>query len=363
MIYALSALVSILFSFFLSWFLIKKAQKFHLLDNPTIDAARRQHKNPTPLVGGLAIVATIVVVILYFIWQGDLLGEFLGGKQIIGLVVGLCILMLGGLYDDKYGLPVALKILLPISAASVAVASGIGVNFITNPLGGVVRLDQVKIMLFVWQGVPYYLNLYADLFTVIWLTMLIYATELLDGLDGLVTGVTFIGAMTLFFLSLSAPVLQFDTALLLVIVAGAFLGFLPFNWNPARAFLGNVGSASAGYILGIIAIIAGGKIATTALVFGLPIIDAFWVVFYRVFWLHRSPLVADRNHLHFRLLDAGFSVKQVVLMFYSATLALGLAAVTMQTTGKIVTLGLLIVISLAVIYFVHFVTSKNEINR
>lgn len=356
MIFFWTAIFAVTASYLLTIVVRKIAISRKLVDDPNIEPDRRQHKQPIALGGGIAIGLTIFLVAGVLWWTGNLTTQFINDKQLLGFLLGILVLLIGGTLDDKYGLPVWVKIILPIIAAGVVVSAGVGVNFITNPMGGVIRLDSLKIELFNWQGVPYYFNVWADLLTVAWLTLLMYSTKLLDGLDGLVTGVTAIGAAVLFFLSLSAVVLQFDTALLAIIVSAAFIGFLPNNWNPARIFLGDSGSLLAGYTLGVIAIIAGGKIATTALVLGLPVIDAIWVVGYRLFWLKKSPFSADRQHLHYRLLDTGFNVKQVVMMFYAISLAFGMAALFMETGGKIITFTLLTIISFSAIGIINYVT-------
>jgi UDP-GlcNAc:undecaprenyl-phosphate GlcNAc-1-phosphate transferase len=359
MIYLAGASLSFLISYGSAWLVKIFATKLQLVDNPEIEPIRRQHKKPIPLGGGIAIAISLILCIIFFWYEGSLVQEFITSKQLIGFLIALLILLIGGTLDDKFGLPVLAKICLPILAATTVVSSGIGVNFITNPLGGVIRLDELKFLLISWNGVPYYFTVWADLLTIGWLTTLMYTTKLLDGLDGLVTGITIIGAVILFFLSLTAVVLQFDTALLLVILAGSFAGFLPHNWNPAHIFLGDSGSLIAGFTLGVIAIIAGGKIATTVLVLGLPAIDAICVVGYRAFWQGRSPFSADRQHFHFRLLDAGFSVKQVVLLFYIVAIAFGSSAIFLETTGKIFTLIMLFITSILAIVFVNYLT-KHE---
>lgn len=363
-IYALAAIIAVASSFILSELMRRLCLRVGLVDDPKIEAHRRQHKQVVPYGGGLAIAITIVAVVALFTWQGSLVQQYIELSHVVGLLVGMLVLLIGGSYDDKYGLPIVVKLLLPIVAATVVVMSGVGVNFVTNPFGGVIRLDSIKINLFTLFDQPFVFTVFADILTVTWLTVLMYTTKLLDGLDGLVSSVTFVGATILFFLSLTAAVLQFDTALLLVIIAAAFLGFLPYNWNPAKMFLGDAGSLLAGYLLGVVAIIAGGKIATTALVLGLPVVDAVWVIAYRMFWERKSPLSADRRHLHFRLLDAGFSVKQVVVLFSFASVLFGSVAIFMPTTGKIITFGILLVCALMAILFIHFsTTEKNATNR
>ena len=227
------------------------------------------------------------------------------------------------------------------------IGSGIGVEVVTNPLGGFIHLDKINLKIFTYNDLPYQITLWADIFAFAWLMGMMYTTKFLDGLDGLVSGVTTIGALIIFFLSLHKEVAQPETALLAMILAGAFAGFLIFNWHPARIFLGEGGSLFAGLMLGVLAIIAGGKIATALLIMGVPILDVIWVIVRRVFFEHKSPYSADKKHLHFRLLDVGLSHRGAVLTLYFITAAFGIASLFLQTRQKLWALMILSVLMLA----------------
>jgi len=216
-------------------------------------------------------------------------------------------------------------------------ASGIGIDYISNPLGGVFRFDSWQLEIFRFNGLPYFITVWADLFTFFWLLGMIYTTKFLDGLDGLTSGVTVIGSLIIAALSLTATVFQPETALLSLIVAAAFLGFLIFNWNPASIFLGESGSLFAGFSLGVLAIISGGKIATALLILGIPILDVAWVILRRLFY-RRSPFSADRGHLHLRLVDSGLSVRVVVIVLYVLTILFGLSSLFLQSRAKVLAL-------------------------
>jgi UDP-GlcNAc:undecaprenyl-phosphate/decaprenyl-phosphate GlcNAc-1-phosphate transferase len=165
----------------------------------------------------------------------------------------------------------------------------------------------------------------------------------LDGLDGLVSGVTTIGAIIIFIVSLTWDVPLAGTSALALIVSGLFGGFLIWNFFPAKIFLGEAGSTLAGFLLGILAIISGGKIATALLVMGIPILDAVWVISRRLFLEKTSPTHADRKHLHFRLLDAGLSHRQAVLLIYLLVVLFGSLSLYNTTQGKLILLGLVVV--------------------
>jgi UDP-GlcNAc:undecaprenyl-phosphate GlcNAc-1-phosphate transferase len=131
---------------------------------------------------------------------------------------------------------------------------------------------------------------------------------------------------------------------LCLIFGGCALGFLIWNFYPAKIFLGEGGSTFLGFMLGVLAIISGAKIATTLLIMGIPILDVLWVIIRRIFKEKKSPFLADKKHLHFRLLDAGLNQRQAVLFLYLLTLLFGASAIFQKTLGKLVTLGILIIV-------------------
>jgi len=189
---------------------------------------------------------------------------------------------------------------------------------------------------------------------------MIYTTKLLDGLDGLVSGITIIGSIVLFFLSLTPGVIQPETALLCIILAGASLGFLFFNFHPAKIFLGETGSTFTGFMLGTLAIISGGKIATALLIMGIPILDVLWVIGRRL-WQRQSPFrSADRKHLHFRLLDIGFSHRGAVLFLYVVSAMFGSVALSVQGKYKLVVLVVLVIFMLVLGAVVVLKARKKE---
>ncbi len=315
------------------------ALRFGAVDQPA--GGRKIHVRPMPLWGGAAVFSALALAILLALALGWLPGTHIREKYLIGIIIASGLLIVGGLLDDKYSLKPSRQIIWPVLAALVIVGSGIGVKFITNPFGGQLYLDRQMFTVLWWQGLPYRLTPAADVFTLVWLLGMTYTTKFLDGLDGLVSGVAVIGALVIAAVSLMKEVAQPDTALLAFAIAGAFLGFLVFNFHPARIFLGEGGSTLAGFLLGTLAIISGGKIATTLLVLGLPLFDAVFVVLRRVFWLRRSPTQADRSHLHFLLLDVGFTHRQAVLFYYFIAAAFGVSTLFLDGWGKLAALGTL----------------------
>ncbi|MFA6198499.1 MAG: MraY family glycosyltransferase [Patescibacteria group bacterium] len=313
-----------------------------VVDRPEADPTRKIHRQPMPLLGGLAIYLGYVIVTLIFTYIAPrLLGGYLLPKHLFGLWLGGLVVVVGGAWDDAKRLSPGRQILFPIIASLIVVASGIGIQYISNPFGNAIQLDQWRWTLFTWHGLPYSITLLADLFTFVWLMGMMYTTKFLDGLDGLATGITTIGAVAIFILSVGRTVAQPETALLAAIFAGAGVGFLIFNWHPAKIFLGEGGSVLIGFLLGTLSIISGAKIAMALLVMGIPILDVIWIIIRRGIVERRSILTSDRKHLHFRLLDLGLSQRQVVVLLYVLTGAFGLIGLLLSGREKVWSLAIL----------------------
>lgn len=350
--------ISFLFVFFCSvvfTYLIRKiALRYKIVDQP-LDEGRKIHKKPIPLLGGLAIFLSFFLAL--FLLKEAIPQKEILLKHLVAIFIAGFFLMIGGALDDKYNLSPQKQIIWPILAALIVVFSDIKINYINNPLGqGFIYFDKVKWRIFSFGDIAFYFTPWADFLTFVWLMGMIYTTKFLDGLDGLVAGITAIGALIIFFLSLCL-LYQPQTAFLALLLSGTLLGFLIFNFHPAKIFLGESGSTFCGFILGTLAIVSGSKVATALLIIGIPVLDAFWTILRRIFKEHRFPWLADRKHLHFRLLDIGLSHRQAVLILYLFSFLFGLTSLFFRTTGKVVTLGILIGIMLI---FVLILTKKSK---
>jgi UDP-GlcNAc:undecaprenyl-phosphate GlcNAc-1-phosphate transferase len=250
------------------------------------------------------------------------LGGFLLAKHLFGILLGGLILVIGGFLDDRYDLPPRLQLLFPALASLIVIASGIGASVITNPLGGVLHLDAWQWTIFTIGKNPYHLTLPADLFTFAWMMGMMYTTKLLDGLDGLVSGLGFIGFTVLAVYSLSPQMAEPELARLAMAAAGALGGFLFFNARPASIFLGEGGSTLVGYLLGVMAIMAGGKIGITLMILAVPIMDVAWTIMRRLMQ-GRSVARGGQDHLHFLLVNRGLSAGKTTLLFWLFAAAFG----------------------------------------
>ena len=306
------------------------AYKTKVLDVPS--DPRKIHKKPMPLLGGLAIYFSFALTVAFYVWHFHPDFFVVPMRFYWALISGGAVLMLGGYLDDRFNLPPKFSIIAPIIATLILIFAGIGVgiNQLSNPFGHPINL------VFHVFGIPF-----AAIFVFLFVLGMIYTTKFLDGMDGLAAGISFIAGLSLFFLSFTAKVNQPITASLAIIFCGAVLGFLFYNFNPASIFLGESGSTFLGFMLGAFSVLLGAKIATAILVMGIPILDVAWVLFRRI-WYGSSPFQADRKHLHFRLMDIGFSQKQTVLILYGIAAVFGFVAVFLQSLGKLVALVILL---------------------
>ncbi len=342
--------LSFILGLILTFFIRRLALKLKIIDVPGIDE-RKIHEKSMPLLGGLAIFLSFFIVLLLARltwWPVDKVTD----RQLIGLFVAGFFLMVGGILDDKYRLKPRQQIIWPVLACLAVIVSGIGVKYINNPFGfGYLHFDKLKFEMMRFHDVPFYFTPWADIITFIWLMFLMYSTKLLDGLDGLVSGMTVIGASIIAGLCFLTPFFQPDVGTMSLILAGASLSFLCFNWHPARIFLGEGGSLFAGFMLGVLAIISGSKVATAFLILGLAIIDLVSVVIQRIFLDRKSPFQGDQRHFHFRLLKTGIPHRAVVMIYWLVALVFGLSALIFRTRGKIV---FLLVLTALVLGFTAF---------
>ncbi|HSO28912.1 MAG TPA: MraY family glycosyltransferase [Candidatus Sulfomarinibacteraceae bacterium] len=285
---------------------------------------RRVNLSPVPRGGGVAVVAAFLVVAGGLVVLGDGIGPMpsprsITGGELLALFLGGAIAAVIGAVDDLFDLRVRWQLLGQVGLAVLAVVLGVGVEAISNPFGpGTIAF-----------GAPF-----AAAFTIVWVVGMINSINFIDGLDGLSTGIGLIAALTLGILSLTTGVAQPFVAVLCVVLAGALLGFLRFNFRPASIFQGTAGVMFMGYALAILSIIGAAKVVVAVLVLGVPIIDTFWVIVRRLVG-GRSPFTADRGHIHHRLLDLGLGHRGTVLLIYAICAALGLLSLLVSTATQV----------------------------
>lgn len=289
---------------------------------------RRMHDHPIPRMGGLAIFFGFLLSTLIFVPLTE---------QYRGMLLGAVIIVVLGIFDDIYALRALFKLVVQIIAALIAVFSGNLIEYIANP--NIFSANQY--WHFGWLAYP---------ITVLWIVGMTNAVNLIDGLDGLSCGVSSISSLTLLVIALLVG--EPSVALLVAALAGGCLGFLPYNLNPAKIFMGDTGSTFLGYVLAVISIQGLFKWYTMIsfvvpfLLFGLPIFDTCFAFIRRI--AHgQSPMHPDRGHVHHRLIDMGFSQKQAVAVLYVITAILGLSAVVLTTSGAVKAMLLLMALFVA----------------
>jgi UDP-GlcNAc:undecaprenyl-phosphate/decaprenyl-phosphate GlcNAc-1-phosphate transferase len=327
---------------------IKLAKKYGLIDNPKLrpHPAHVQDRI-VPRAGGLPIFIGILVAILFFVPLD---------KHILGILIGGAILVITGLLDDrKRDFSPYPRLLLQFLAAGVVVVSGVGITFITNPFGGILRLDSVVYTVNFLGN--HNIILIADLFAFFWIVGMMNMINWAKGVDGQMPGIVAISALTIGLLSvklfLGGDPHQLGIAILSFITVGAAVGFLIFNWYPAKIFPGFSGSTLLGFMIAVLSILSGAKLATALLVLLIPATDGVYTIIRRLA-TGKMPFFADKKHLHHVLLEKGLSHKQISCFYIVTCAILGLLATNLTSSGKLFTLITAAVVIVAIILWLNF---------
>lgn len=326
MIYLLIFGVTAVAALILTPLVIRLSLRVDIVAEP---GGRRQHAGRIPKLGGLAILGAWLagVVLIYWLMPPTNPDDAL---RLRGVVLGSLVVAAGGVIDDWRDLKPGWQFFIQFIGALIAVGHIIFIEVFTNPLPGDWLWTQTPLQLLfrlegdlVWIWRPL-----AVLFTVFWVMGMINAVNFLDGLDGLAAGVCLIAAVL--FAWHSHRLGQTTVSLFPLALAGALLGFLFFNFAPARIFLGSAGAYFLGYQMATLSIISPAKFSTALLVLAVPIIDVAWQIVSRLRRGHH-PFQGDRGHLHFRLADRGYESRRIVLGYYVVAILFGLVAVTVAS--------------------------------
>lgn len=321
--YFVPFVIALVISYALTPSVKKLAIKVGAVDEPN---ARKVHTHVIPRLGGLAIFIGFMAAVLFCIpISHELLGLLLGCTAIVAL----------GIWDDICNIPAKVKLVGQILAACIPVAFGIQIEWLTNPFGTLIVLPEII-------AIPV---------TIFWIVGFTNTVNLIDGLDGLAAGVSFIASIFMFLMAYKMN--QYLPAMIIVAMAGAALGFLQYNFNPAKIFMGDTGSMLLGYTMSVVAVLGLVKTAATValvvpvIALGLPILDTLFAIVRRR--MSGVPIFQpDKGHLHHRLLALGLTQKQAVLLMYFVSLILGLVALFVASvnykTGIVTVLVVLAVI-------------------
>jgi len=308
--------------------IIRLARRYGLVDDPK----KRYHPANThsgiiPRAGGAAIAAGIIGAGLWYLSPSP---------QVYGIYIGAVLVVAVGLWDDVVDLSPYLRLLLNFLAAGIVVWSGVMTPFITNPFGGVFHLDQFSFTVSL-LGSEYQFFLFSILFSLLWIVWMMNAVGWSAGVDGQFPGFVAIASIVIAILSqrlAASDVSQTLVTELSMITAGAFVGFLYWNFYPQKIMPGYGGKSLAGFMLAILSILSGAKVGTALLVLGVPLIDAFYTILRRIL-KGQSPFRADRGHLHHLLLDLGWGKRRIAFFYWGITAFLGVIALTLQSPQKL----------------------------
>lgn len=321
-------------------FVIKLAKHLGLIDDPQVHKHEKViHSRPTPRAGGIALFISFLISMLIFLpWD----------KYSIAIALGGLLILIVGIIDDKLlasgkkDFSPYLRFVLQIVAASIPVMAGIGIYFVTNPFGGTIDLTEYWLL--------------PQALAILWIVIVMNILNLgAKGVDGQLSGVTVIAAITVGALSLrySADITQWPIIILASITAGAYLGFLPYHLYPQKIMPAFSGSNLAGYLLGILSILSTAKAGTLLVVLAVPFIDTGYV-FARRILSGKMPFWGDRGHLHHRLLDYGWSKSSVAFFYWFITGILGLLALNLKAANKLYTIvGVAALVGAAIIWLTY----------
>jgi len=305
--YALVFLISVGLSYALTPLSIRVGRRMGLVAVP---GGRRTHQGEVVRIGGLGLYPAFLCATL--VTLGIERQDPLELTRLIGVLVGMGVVWVVGLVDDRYSLPATAQIGGLALAAAVAIACSVFVEMFNSPF----HEEQIKVDWYIMVPI-----------TLAWLVGMSGTMNVVDGLDGLATGITAIAALILFLHMLRLE--QYSVSLLPLALMGCCLGFLPYNYAPARIFLGG-GAHMLGFGLGALSIIAGAKVASALLVLWVPIMDVVWQIYARR-RRGQSVGLGDRGHLHFRLQDLGWGTRKIVWLYWGVTLALGAVALLVSS--------------------------------
>ena len=340
---AIAFLIAFIISMMLTPYTIRVAEKIGAVDVPK--DKRRMHTREMPKFGGPAVIVGFLVSVIYLLIvmsienSIDLFTVEQYGVKLIGLFLGIIIITITGIFDDTKTLKPIVKLAGQILAALTVIAFGLKIEQINIPFLYEIGLSEI----------------FSTVLTVIWIVGITNAINLIDGLDGLSSGITLISCISLLIIfSLNeSPLIAI---ILITALIGALVGFLPFNFAPAKTFIGDTGSNFLGFMLAVISILGIAKTYTIAvivlpvIVLGLPIFDVIWAIIRRIIKGKSLKAVfkADKGHLHHKLVAKGFSQKQAVLILYGISAAFGMFAVILFESGILKALSFLLMVIAAV---------------
>ncbi|MFC0559258.1 glycosyltransferase family 4 protein [Halalkalibacter alkalisediminis] len=329
--YVLGLLVAFVVSVITLPFIIRFSKKYGFVDQPN---SRKVHKEVKPRLGGIAIILGTIAGCLILMPQSEYMVE---------IMIGAVILVITGIVDDRYALSAKVKIIAQIASAVVVVSSGLRIEYVSLPF-----IEHLEF------GILSYVV------TVFWIVAIVNSINLIDGLDGLAGGVATIAIITILVMALFNPIAQTTVIAFSVVLIGSTVGFLFYNFHPAKLFMGDTGSLFLGYSIAIISILGFYKSVTALsllvplIILGVPIIDTFFAIIRRA--LNKQKISApDKGHLHHRLLEMGYGHRETVMIIYGISILFSVAALALSNSAFWGSLIIITVLMVNIQLFAEFI--------
>jgi len=327
-------IISTLLALLITPLIIKWYRSQNWVDDPQqATHAKKTHTDPVPRGGGIVIGVVLIICSILFL-------EF--DKYLVAILTGAVLLMTVGFLDDIYDIHPLIRLGVGFLAALIVVGSGMGIAYVSNPFGDdVIHLDQPQIQ-FEFMGESRSIWIVADIFALLFILWNMNIVNWSKGVDGQMPGfvsiaLVFIGILSLQF---ADDPTQFNSMYLAFIGAGAFAGFLYWNWYPQKIMPGYGAGSLAGYLISVLAIVSGAKLATVFMVLSIPTADAVFTILRRLL-AKKSPIWGDRGHLHHKLLDVfAWGRRRIAIFYWLITFIMGMLALYLNTAGKLLTIGL-----------------------
>lgn len=308
--------------------------KLKLMDKPQKYGLTRK---PIPYGGGILIYLVFFVMTIVFLPLSE---------QLAGILTATTLVVLVSFIDDFFCLPAWPRLVMQLVATGIVIGSGTAIHYLSNPLGGVFDFSALPFL-----GV---------IMTLVWVIFVMNMINWVDGINGLSSGISTITSFSIFLLAIRPDFHTIDQTLVVymsIIIAAAALAFWFFEFYPARILMGDTGSMFLGFMIAILAIVSGAKLATAFLVLAIPILDGSWVILRRLYE-KKSPLKGDLTHFHHRLLQLGMKPQHILVLYYSLTALFGIIALFFGSQTKLMAIGFLVLAMFAVEFFILVVIDK-----
>ncbi len=359
--------LAFLVSYLVSPLTINLANRFGWVDQPKRSHPAIIHKRSVSRAGGLPPLVGFLATLLIFSLVSPF---FFFSKAVVGICLAAFLLVVLGIFDDKYNLNPYVRLLSNFLIVAVVIGAGVGINSFTNPFGGTILLNSSVLhfslpAFFGPLAGAHSIVIWADILAFLWITWIMNALNWSSGVDGQLPGIATIALFLLGFVALGLAKddpSQIFVAIIALAAAGAFLGVLPFSFFPQKIMPGYGGATLAGFLIAVLGILSGAKLAAVMLVTLIPLVDSIWAVFRRLM-LKRSPVWGDSFHLHHQLLRMGWTIPQICYFYYFVTFIFGILALQLDSEEKFFALAILGILIFSVLFTIFVTVRKLALKK